>query len=90
MRSRPRFFDCENCPSYCCTYTQIEVKPEDVERLANHLGMDTNTASRRLTMPGETPGSRVMRHFRDPVFGAWRYVRSAPPSIHAFESAFST
>ncbi len=69
MRARPRFFNCENCPSYCCTYTQIEVRPGDIARLAKHLGMDAKTASRRLTMQGDTLGTRVMRHFRDPVFG---------------------
>ncbi len=69
MRQRPVFFNCDNCPSYCCTYTQIEVNPEDVERLAGYLGMDPDTALRRLTMDGEDPGTRVMRHYRDPVFG---------------------
>jgi len=69
MRPRPVFFNCENCPSYCCSYPEIEVRPEDVERLASHLGLDPETASRRLTMEGKDPGSQVMRHFRDPVFG---------------------
>lgn len=69
MKPLPVFFDCENCPSYCCSYTQIEMRPEDVERLAFHLVMDPETASRRFTMELEDSGIRVMRHFRDPVFG---------------------
>ncbi len=69
MRPCPVFFDCENCPSYCCSYTQIEMTSEDIERLARHLVMDLETASRRLTMELEDSGTRVMRHFRDPVFG---------------------
>ena len=69
MKSRPVFFNCDNCPSYCCTYSEIEVTPEDVERLAEFLGIDEDTALRRLTMNGKDPGQRVMRHFRDPAFG---------------------
>ena len=69
MRPHPRFFNCENCPSYCCSYEAIEVKPEDIIRLAFHFAMDLETASRRLTMEGVEPSTRVMRHFRDPVYG---------------------
>ncbi len=69
MRPRPVFYDCDNCPSYCCSYADIQVRPQDIERLARHLGMDPDTASRRLTTEGEDHGTRVMRHFRDPVFG---------------------
>jgi len=69
VRPRPRFFNCENCPSYCCSYTHIELKQEDIRRLASFFGLDLETASRRLAMEGDAPGTRVMRHFRDPVFG---------------------
>lgn len=69
VNSRPVFYDCDNCPSYCCTYPQIGVEREDVERLAHGLGLDVDTARRRLTMDGNNPGKRVMRHFRDPIFG---------------------
>jgi len=69
MRPLPVFFNCENCPSYCCSYSQIEIKQEDIKRLAQHLKLDVKTAASRLTMEGNEPGKRVMRHFRDPVFG---------------------
>ena len=62
-------YDCDNCPSYCCSYPQIEVDAPDIERLADHFGLDEDTALRRLTKEGDAPGSRVMRHIRDPVFG---------------------
>lgn len=70
MRPRPRFYNCDNCPSYCCSYTDIELKQEDIKRLAVHFGLDLDTATRRLTMKGNDPTTRVMRHFRDPIFGS--------------------
>ena len=33
-----------------------------------------------------SPAAQLLR---EPVFGACRYVRSAPPSSHAFETAFT-
>jgi hypothetical protein len=33
-----------------------------------------------------SPAAQLLR---EPVLGAWRYVRNAPPSIHAFESALT-
>lgn len=69
MNQGPVFFNCDNCPSYCCSYSGIEMEPQDIERLAEHFELDVNTALRRLTMDGAEPGTRVMRHIRDPVFG---------------------
>lgn len=62
-------YDCSNCPSYCCSYAQIEVEPADIRRLARHFGLDLATAERRFTKDGDDPGTRVMRHIRDPIFG---------------------
>ena len=69
MKSCRVFFNCENCPSYCCAYPQIEVERDDIERLAHHFDMALETAMRRFAMEGKDPCARVMRHFRDPVFG---------------------
>ena len=66
---RPRFYDCGNCPSYCCSYPRIEVTDEDLQRLALHLGLDPETARRRLTRAGKEAGQRVLRRHRDPLFG---------------------
>lgn len=65
----PAFYDCSNCPSYCCAYPDILVDRMDVRRLAGHFDLDPETARLRLTREGREPGSRVMRHVRDPVFG---------------------
>jgi len=69
MKPGPLFYNCENCPSYCCSYSEIEVTPADIERLARGLGWDLDTATRRVTMEQDAPGLRIMRHFRDPIFG---------------------
>jgi len=69
MKPHPVFYNCDNCPSYCCSYTEIEVTFEDIERLALHLDADIDVVSRRFTMESKDPYTRVMRHFRDPVFG---------------------
>ncbi len=67
--SLPVFYDCHNCPSYCCTYPRIEVKKRDLARLAKHFGVDVETARRRFTKKGDEPGEIVLRHQRDEHFG---------------------
>lgn len=67
--SRPIFYDCGNCPSYCCTYPQIVVDEADIARLARHVGLDVETARRRFTKAGADAGATVLRHVRDPIFG---------------------
>ena len=42
-------YSCAKCPAYCCTYTEIEVTPRDIERLAR-LGCET---VRRLAVHDE-------------------------------------
>lgn len=64
----PVFFDCGNCPAYCCTYPRIEVTPRDLRRLAAHFGVDPGTARRRYTKAGAEPGERVLRHRKDAIF----------------------
>ena len=67
--SLPIFYDCLNCPSFCCTYPRIEVKPRDIRRLAKHFGIDEATAKRRFTKKGEDPGEIVLRHQKDEHYG---------------------
>jgi len=68
-KALPVFYDCHNCPSYCCTYPRIEVKPRDIARLAKHFGLDAETAKRRFTKKGEEPGEIVLRHKPDEIYG---------------------
>lgn len=69
-RSLPVFYDCLNCPSYCCTYPRIPVNKRDVRRLAKHHGIDDTEAARRFTKQGWTKRERVLRHQKDGVFGS--------------------
>jgi hypothetical protein len=63
------FYDCRNCPSYCCAYPRIQVGPEDVLRLARHHGLDLEKARRRFTRNGQDPGEVILRHHRDRIYG---------------------
>ncbi len=69
-RALPVFYDCLNCPSYCCTYPRIRVNKRDVRRLAKHFGVSETTALRRYTKKGQERGERVLRHRPDEVFGS--------------------
>lgn len=64
------FYDCQNCPSYCCSYPRIEVTKADVRRLARHMGVSEAEARRRYTKQGWTKRERVLRHQKDEVFGS--------------------
>ena len=68
-RSLPIFYDCLNCPSFCCTYPRIPVTPADIRRLARHHGIDEATAKRRFTKKGGEPGEVVLRHRKDDAYG---------------------
>ena len=63
------FYDCQNCPSYCCSYPRIEVTAKDIARLAKHFGLDEATAKRRFTRKGEEPGEIILRHQKDEHYG---------------------
>jgi Fe-S-cluster containining protein len=69
MSRGPRFYDCSNCPAYCCTYDNIETTPADIERLAKYHGVSVAVARRRFTKPAEGGKIRVLRHQKDEVFG---------------------
>jgi Fe-S-cluster containining protein len=68
--SQPIFYDCKNCPSYCCTYPRIAVTKRDVERLAKHFDISYEKARERFTKKGATKRERVLRHQEDEVFGS--------------------
>lgn len=66
----PVFYDCNNCPSYCCSYVRIEVTDADVQRLARHVGVSTQHAREAYTKDGWEDGERIMRHQKDDAFGS--------------------
>jgi len=63
------FYNCDRCPSYCCSYPRIPVEEADVRRLALHLGVPYETAARKFTRKGEEPGEVILRHKPDPIYG---------------------
>ena len=68
-KSLPIFYDCLNCPSYCCTYPRIPVTQRDIRRLARHFELDEDVAERRFTKRGWTKRERVIRHQKDKIYG---------------------
>ena len=68
-QSLPVFYDCQNCPSYCCSYPRIAVTKKDIQRLAKHFGLDYEKARRRFTKKGDEPGEVVLRHQKDETYG---------------------
>jgi hypothetical protein len=62
------FYNCSNCPGYCCTYHQIPVSRADIRRLARRFELDEDAAHTRFTKPAEDGKGRVMRHREDEIF----------------------
>ena len=62
----PRY-SCSKCPGYCCTYSEIEVKVSDVDRLARHFGISYRAAEDRFTKTN-AKGVMMMRHRKDRIF----------------------
>jgi uncharacterized protein len=65
----PPFYNCERCPSYCCSYPRIPIEESDVLRLAQHFGLAPEAARRRFTKRSSEPGERVLRHQPDVIYG---------------------
>ena len=61
-------YSCAKCPAFCCTYSEIEVTPRDIERLARHFGLNYATAEERFTKADAKDTMRMMRHRKDRVF----------------------
>lgn len=66
----PVFYNCLNCPSYCCSYPRIPVTTRDIRRLAGHFGIQEEVAAADFTKQGWTARERVMQHQPDEVFGS--------------------
>jgi Fe-S-cluster containining protein len=61
-------YSCAKCPAYCCTYTEIEVTPRDIERLARHFGLEYAQAEERFTKADTKKHVRLLRHKKDKIF----------------------
>ncbi|MEO8503380.1 MAG: YkgJ family cysteine cluster protein [Acidobacteriota bacterium] len=69
MSSQPKFYNCSNCPAYCCSYPHIPVSEADLQRLARHFELDVEEARSRYTKRGDDATPMVMRHKADENFG---------------------
>ncbi len=69
MEPLPRFYNCQNCPSYCCSYPHIIAGKRDIARLAKHFGLSVEAARKKFTKPGASARQRVLRHQHDEHFG---------------------
>ena len=69
--SKPRY-DCSKCPGYCCSYSRIAVTDFDIERLARHFGISTETARQRFTYRYKTSelDEQLLRHKKDHVYAS--------------------
>jgi Fe-S-cluster containining protein len=63
-----RYYDCNKCPAYCCSYARIIVEDEDIARLADHFGLKVKEARKQFTKKGEEEGERILRHQLDEHF----------------------
>lgn len=64
----PNFFNCSNCPGYCCSYPVIPLNKRDVKRLARHFGISFTKAKAKFT--SERDGEKfAMRRKNDEHFG---------------------
>ena len=61
-------YSCSKCPAFCCTYSEIEVTPRDIERLARHFGVSYAAAEERFTKEDAKKSLRMMRHRKDSIF----------------------
>ena len=51
-------YDCDSCSAYCCAYPVIEVKAQDIRRLARHFGITEAAAKEKFT---EKENNRVRK-----------------------------
>ena len=63
------FYNCDRCPSYCCSYPRIQVEESDLVRLAKHFGVSYGAARKKFVRRGEEPGELILRHTPDAIYG---------------------
>jgi uncharacterized protein len=63
------FYNCDRCPSYCCSYPRIQVEPSDLMRLAKHFGVTEGAARKMFVRRGEERGELILRHTPDEIYG---------------------
>jgi uncharacterized protein len=62
------FYNCSNCPGYCCSYPVIPLNRRDVKRLARYFGIAFTKAKKKFT--SERDGEKfAMRRKHDEHFG---------------------
>jgi len=61
-------YNCDKCPSYCCSYVLIGVYAADIRRLARHFNITPEEAKKRYTKIAS--GERVLRHRKDDIYGS--------------------
>ncbi len=67
MTTKPSY-DCDKCPSYCCSYPGIDVTEREIERIAKYFGIKKEFAMARFTKILD--GDRVLRHQKDAIYGS--------------------
>ncbi|HXU34351.1 MAG TPA: YkgJ family cysteine cluster protein [Thermoanaerobaculia bacterium] len=63
------FYNCDRCPSYCCSYPRIQVEESDLIRLAKHFGLSYGAARKKFVRRGEEPNELILRHTADEIYG---------------------
>lgn len=87
MSSQPKFYNCANCPAYCCSYPHIPVSEADLRRLARHFEIDVETARARYTKSGDDRDAMIMRHKADEHFGtACQFLDSTTRRCGVYEA----
>lgn len=65
----PVFYNCHNCPAYCCSYARIEVTKRDLKRLAKLFHLSVEEFRRRFTTTFEGH-EVVLKHQKDEAYGS--------------------
>ncbi|MBL8148520.1 MAG: YkgJ family cysteine cluster protein [Blastocatellia bacterium] len=59
-------YNCDVCPGYCCTYTEIGISKHDIGRIAKRFKIDVDVAIERYC---KTDGKRLLlKHKRDKIY----------------------
>jgi tetratricopeptide (TPR) repeat protein len=70
MAEHQKSYDCQVCPAYCCCLPEIAVTPSDLSRLAQHFGVDENTAKGQYTEINANNSDEMILHQQpDGVYG---------------------